>query len=159
MHHVLNTASKRLQTKFFLGSLESIFSFVLLVISRHGNGISKGDIQRKIMWDFHRVVLLFFGCGMGNSRKKNKSKDIKEIAYPPLAFGWVRVTVSVKPFLHDESSIMKRWLRKCNGIELIIWSFQGSWRFLAFKFPRDLTQFCGISRGGALFCLEFSRGI
>ena len=41
--------------------------------------------------------------------------------------------------------------------EKIVWNFQGSW-FLALEFPRDLTQFCGISRGGALFCLEFPRG-
>ena len=29
--------------------------------------------------------------------------------------------------------------------------------FLALEFPRGLTQFCGTSRGGALFCLEFLR--
>ena len=28
---------------------------------------------------------------------------------------------------------------------------------LGLKFPRDLTQSCGISRGEALFCLEFPR--
>ena len=28
---------------------------------------------------------------------------------------------------------------------------------LGLKFPRDLTQFFGISRGEALFCLEFPR--
>ena len=38
--------------------------------------------------------------------------------------------------------------------EKIMWNFQGSW-FLALEFPRDLTQFCGISRGGSLFFLEF----
>ena len=35
-----------------------------------------------------------------------------------------------------------------------MWDFQGSW-FLALEVSRDLTQFCGISRGGALLCLEF----
>ena len=34
--------------------------------------------------------------------------------------------------------------------------FQWSW-FLTFKFPVDLTKICGISRGKALFCLEFPR--
>ena len=38
--------------------------------------------------------------------------------------------------------------------EKIMWNFQGSC-FLALKFPRDVTQFCGISRVGALLCLEF----
>ena len=84
MHHVLNTASKRLQTKFFLGSLESIFSFVLLVISRHGNGISKGDIQRKIMWDFHRVVLLFFlAVEWAIPEKKTNPRISKKLHTPP----------------------------------------------------------------------------
>ena len=27
------------------------------------------------------------------------------------------------------------------------------------RFPSDLTEICGISRGGALFCLEFPGGI
>ena len=36
-----------------------------------------------------------------------------------------------------------------------LWNFQGSF-FLALEFPRDLTQFFGISRGLALFCLEFA---
>ena len=35
-----------------------------------------------------------------------------------------------------------------------IWNFLGS-LFLALEFPRDLIQFCGISRGWVLFCLEF----
>ena len=45
------------------------------------------------------------------------------------------------------------------------WNFQGWPRKKNVHFPgvlvfglgnpRDLTQFCGISRGGALFCLEF----
>ena len=35
-----------------------------------------------------------------------------------------------------------------------MWNFQGSW-FLVLGLPRDLKQFCGISRSGALFCLEF----
>ena len=34
-----------------------------------------------------------------------------------------------------------------------MWNFQGSF-FLALEFPRDLTQFCGISRDWT-FCLEF----
>ena len=38
--------------------------------------------------------------------------------------------------------------------EKIMWNFQGSW-FLVLKFSRDVTQFCTISRAGALFCLEF----
>ena len=38
--------------------------------------------------------------------------------------------------------------------EKIMWNFQGS-LFLALEFPRDLTQFCGISRHWALCCLEF----
>ena len=36
----------------------------------------------------------------------------------------------------------------------MLWNFQGSF-FLALEFPRDPTQFCGISRGWELFCLEF----
>ena len=36
-------------------------------------------------------------------------------------------------------------------------NFQGSW-FLALEFPKDLTKTFGISRGGALFCLEFPGG-
>ena len=39
-------------------------------------------------------------------------------------------------------------------VEKIIWNFQGSW-FLVLEFPRDVTQFFTISRGGALICLEF----
>ena len=35
-----------------------------------------------------------------------------------------------------------------------MWNCQGS-LFLALEFPRDLTQFYGISRGWALFSLEF----
>ena len=35
-----------------------------------------------------------------------------------------------------------------------MWNFQGS-LFLVLKFPRDLTQFCGIFRGWALLCLDF----
>ena len=35
-----------------------------------------------------------------------------------------------------------------------MWNFQGFWIF-PLEFPRDLAQFCGISRSGALFCLEF----
>ena len=31
---------------------------------------------------------------------------------------------------------------------------KGPW-FLAMEFPSDITQFCGISRGEALFCMEF----
>ena len=42
------------------------------------------------------------------------------------------------------------------GQEKITWSFPGSW-FLVLEFPRDVTQFCGISRGEALFSLEFRR--
>ena len=38
--------------------------------------------------------------------------------------------------------------------EKILWNFQGSW-FLALEFPRDVTEIFRISRGGALFCLEF----
>ena len=34
------------------------------------------------------------------------------------------------------------------------WIFQGSW-FQVLKFPRIVTQFCGVSRCEALFCLEF----
>ena len=37
--------------------------------------------------------------------------------------------------------------------EKILWNFQGP-LFLALEFPRDLTQFYEISRGGAFF-LEF----
>ena len=37
-----------------------------------------------------------------------------------------------------------------------MWNFQGSW-FLVLEFPSDLTQFCEISVGGALFSLEFPR--
>ena len=33
-------------------------------------------------------------------------------------------------------------------------NFQGPW-FLVLEIPRDLIQFCGISRAGVLFCLEF----
>ena len=42
--------------------------------------------------------------------------------------------------------------------EKIMLNFQGQGSlFLGLEFPRDLTQFCGISsRGWALFCLEFS---
>ena len=36
----------------------------------------------------------------------------------------------------------------------IVWNFQGTW-FLALIFSRDLTQFCRIFRGEALFYLEF----
>ena len=48
---------------------------------------------------------------------------------------------------------------KQNGIlkgdqEKIVWNFQGTW-FLALEFSRDLTRFCRISRGGALFYLDF----
>ena len=35
-----------------------------------------------------------------------------------------------------------------------MWNFQGSW-FLVLEFARDVTQFCTISRAGALFYLEF----
>ena len=38
--------------------------------------------------------------------------------------------------------------------EKIMKNFQWSW-FLALGFPRDVTQFCGISKGGALFSLKF----
>ena len=38
--------------------------------------------------------------------------------------------------------------------EKIMWNFLWS-LFLALEFPRDLTQLFGISRGLALFCLEF----
>ena len=38
--------------------------------------------------------------------------------------------------------------------EKIMWNFQGSW-FQVLKRLRGVTQFCGISRGEALFCLEF----
>ena len=38
----------------------------------------------------------------------------------------------------------------------IMWNFQGS-LFLALEFPRDLTQFCGISRGGAFFVWNSQR--
>ena len=37
--------------------------------------------------------------------------------------------------------------------EKIMWNFQVS-LFLVLEFPRDLTQFCGIAKGGALLCLE-----
>ena len=37
--------------------------------------------------------------------------------------------------------------------EKIMWNFQVS-LFLVLEFPRDLTQFCGIAKGWALFCLE-----
>ena len=37
--------------------------------------------------------------------------------------------------------------------EKIMKNFQWSW-FLALEFPRDVTQFCGISIGGALFSLK-----
>ena len=48
-------------------------------------------------------------------------------------------------------------IKKLSGIskgdqEKTIQSFQGS-LFLALEFPRDLTQFCGIS----LFCLKFTE--
>ena len=38
--------------------------------------------------------------------------------------------------------------------EKIMCNFQGSW-FQALKFSSGVTQFCGVSRGEALFCLEF----
>ena len=38
--------------------------------------------------------------------------------------------------------------------EKTMWNFQESW-FQALKFPRGVKQFCGVSRGKALFCLEF----
>ena len=38
----------------------------------------------------------------------------------------------------------------------IVWNFHGSW-FLALDIPMAVTQFGGISRGEASFCLEFSR--
>ena len=39
----------------------------------------------------------------------------------------------------------------------IMWNFQGSW-FEDLKFLKGVTQLCGVSRGEALFCLEFPRG-
>ena len=39
--------------------------------------------------------------------------------------------------------------------EKIMWNFQGGPWFKTLKFPRGVTQFCGVSRGEALFCLEF----
>ena len=38
-----------------------------------------------------------------------------------------------------------------------MWIFQGFW-FQALKFPRGVTQFCGVSRSKALFGLEFPGG-
>ena len=38
--------------------------------------------------------------------------------------------------------------------EKLMWNFQGSC-FQGFKFMRSETQFCGVSRGEALFCLQF----
>ena len=38
--------------------------------------------------------------------------------------------------------------------EKIVWKFQGTW-FLALEFSKDLTQFCELSRSGALFYMEF----
>ena len=37
----------------------------------------------------------------------------------------------------------------------IMWNSHEESLYLALEFPRDLTQFCGISRGWALLCLEF----
>ena len=36
----------------------------------------------------------------------------------------------------------------------IMWNFHGSW-FLVLEFPSGATQFCGISKGEALFSPEF----
>ena len=38
--------------------------------------------------------------------------------------------------------------------EKIMWNIYGSW-FLALKIPMGITQFCGISKAGASFFLEF----
>ena len=46
-------------------------------------------------------------------------------------------------------------ISRCNQ-EKIIWNFSVSC-FLALKFIRGVTQFCGISKGEALFCLELPR--
>ena len=35
------------------------------------------------------------------------------------------------------------------------WNFQGFWSVLGIKISEGVTQFCGVSRGEALFCLEF----
>ena len=56
-----------------------------------------------------------------------------------------------------DSSLLKRSGISNGDQEKIVWNFQGSW-LLALEFPGDLTQFCGISRGGALFCIQFPRG-
>ena len=50
-------------------------------------------------------------------------------------------------------------IKKRSGIsggdqEEIMWNFNG-FLHLAVKIPMVITQFCGISRGEASFCLEF----
>ena len=56
-------------------------------------------------------------------------------------------------FLKNDVEFWRSTKKKCCGISRGL-SFQGSF-FLALEFARDLTQFCGISRGWELFCLEF----
>ena len=53
-----------------------------------------------------------------------------------------------------KNKVPTRGISRGDDQEKIMWNFQGSW-FLALQFLRDVTQFCRISRGGALFCLAF----
>ena len=79
-----------------------------------------------------------------------------------LNYLFYRVNVNHSPLAKcSNSCLYSAWM----GILLWIWNFQGYRRnsmwnfrgsfFLALEFPRDPTQFCGISRGWELFCLEF----
>ena len=95
---------------------------------------------------FVHVWILFPFSHIGLFQKKTKqggwgygiSRGVKEIA----------CGIS-RGYYQKQSGISKGWPRK-NHMR----KFQGSW-FLALEFPRDVTMFCGISKGGVLFCLEF----
>ena len=51
-------------------------------------------------------------------------------------------------------------IKKQRGIsrgdqEKNMWTLKEFWLFQALKLVRNVTQFCGVSRDEALFCLEF----
>ena len=97
------------------------------------NKLKQGNFQKTDVGDESQNICQELSCQWGFFRK-----------YPNRGRWGYEISRGIKKIVCGISG----------GQEEIMWNFQGS-LFVVLEFPRDRTQFFGISRGLALFCLEF----
>ena len=117
--------------------------FLILLKSDDENEASDNRIIPQYATGTLDIWCMWLGCSMGNSRKKTNSER-RDMEFPGVS----------KKSMWNFQELIKNKKEFPRVTEKKVWNFQGTW-FLALEFSMDLTQFCRISRAGALFYLEF----